>query len=109
MTEGNHWTVFNGGGAVVADNLTIDGVMAYMTNERFDRRWHACYCVLVKNMGELLDLARPVAWMNEAGDISKTREIGYDWPLYAGDAMDTDQTVYEKSARWAWPDGRPDL
>lgn len=81
----NHWTVFNGGGAVVADNLSYDEMAEYMSEERFDRRWHAVYCVLVKNMSELRD-ARPA-------------------PLPAL----REETVYEKSARWAWPDGRPDL
>lgn len=42
--------------------------------------------------------ALPVAWMNEDGAISKTREAGYDWPLYAGDALSSQPTDESASA-----------
>lgn len=29
----------------------------------------------------------PVAWMDQYGHILKTRMLGYDWPLFAGDAV----------------------
>jgi hypothetical protein len=45
---GNHWTVFNGAGAVVADNMPLDVVHAYMTPGRFARGWHAAYCLVVR-------------------------------------------------------------
>lgn len=45
---GNHWTVFNGAGAVVADNMTLEVVHAYMTPERFERGWNAVYCLVVR-------------------------------------------------------------
>jgi hypothetical protein len=52
--NGNHWTVINGGGGVVADNMPLEVVGAYLTPERFERGWQAV-CV-ISNMEQLTDL-----------------------------------------------------
>jgi hypothetical protein len=43
----NAWTIFNSAGAVVADNMPIEVVRAYLTPERFERGWNAAYVYLV--------------------------------------------------------------
>jgi hypothetical protein len=45
MTAGNHWTVFNGAGAVICDNMPLDVARAYLTPERAARGWNAVYCL----------------------------------------------------------------
>jgi len=54
---GNHWTVFNGCGAVVCDNMSLDVVRAYMTPERFARGWQAVFCLIVNSEERLAELA----------------------------------------------------
>jgi hypothetical protein len=49
----NHWTVFNGAGAVVADNMSVEVVRAYLTPERFARGWMAAYTLVVRTPDEL--------------------------------------------------------
>jgi hypothetical protein len=53
VLPGNHWTVFNGAGAVVADNMPLDVVQAYLTPERIARDWYAVYCLIVRTEEEL--------------------------------------------------------
>lgn len=55
---GNHWTVYNGAGAVVADNMPLEVVHAYMTPERFARGWTAVFCVIVNSEEHLAELIR---------------------------------------------------
>ena len=45
---GAHWAVFNSG-ACVADGLTMQEAMDYLTPERFERGWTAVYCLVVNN------------------------------------------------------------
>lgn len=46
---GNHWTVFNGAGAVVCDNMPLDAARAYLTPERAERGWVAAYTLVVRD------------------------------------------------------------
>ncbi|MDB5975121.1 MAG: hypothetical protein JWR07_1881 [Nevskia sp.] len=53
MTSRNHWTIFNSGGAVVADNMPLEVVRAYLTPERFARGWSAVFCLVVGSEDQL--------------------------------------------------------
>lgn len=59
--KGNHWTVFNGGGAVVCDNMPLEVVHAYMTHERFSRGWHAVYCLVVRSEDDLAEVSGDIS------------------------------------------------
>jgi hypothetical protein len=50
--DGNHWTVFNGAGAVVCDNMPMEVAQAYLTAERAERGWNAVYCLIVRDPAE---------------------------------------------------------
>jgi hypothetical protein len=58
---GNHWTVFNGAGAVVADNMPLEVVDAYLTSERLSRGWLAAYTVIVRTEDELAEARAAIA------------------------------------------------
>jgi hypothetical protein len=47
------WTIFNSGGAVVGEDLTLEEVRDYMTPERFERGWNAVYCINVTSQAQL--------------------------------------------------------
>lgn len=53
--NGNHWTVFNGAGAVVADNVPLEVVDAYLTDSRIERGWMAAYTVVIRTSDELAE------------------------------------------------------
>jgi hypothetical protein len=57
--SGNHWTVFNGAGAVVADNMPLDVVRAYLTPGRLARGWHAAFVFVARTVEDLDEWARP--------------------------------------------------
>ena len=71
---GNHWTVFNGAGAVVADNMPLDVARAYLTPESVERGWTAVYCIIVRDPvdfpagGQAFGLAQQHARAVEASD-----------------------------------------
>lgn len=52
---GNHWSVFNGAGAVVCDNQPLEVARAYLTPERADRGWNAVYCLVVRDPADFTD------------------------------------------------------
>lgn len=54
--KGNHWTIFNSGGAVVADNMPLEVVRSYLTPERFARGWNAVFCLVVGSVDQLAEL-----------------------------------------------------
>jgi hypothetical protein len=47
------WTVFNGFGAVVADNVDADEARAALTSERCARGWFAVSCVVAKQASDI--------------------------------------------------------
>lgn len=59
MMNGNHWTVFNSAGAVVADNMPLEVVRAYLTPARLERGWYAAYVYLVRSEEDLPPLPLP--------------------------------------------------
>jgi hypothetical protein len=63
---GNHWTVFNGAGAVVCDNMPLDVARAYLTPERAERGWLAAYTVIVRDPSEFPDRAEASVEVTEA-------------------------------------------
>lgn len=52
---GNHWTVFDSGGAVVCDNMPMDVAQIYLTPERAERGWTAVYCLIVRDPADFPD------------------------------------------------------
>lgn len=68
----NHWTVFNGAGAVVCDNMPMEVAQAYLTPERAERGWHAVYCLIVRDPADFPDCAVTEA-MVEAGKDERMR------------------------------------
>lgn len=71
VTGGNHWTIFNGAGAVVADNMPLEVVHDYLTTERFARGWHAAYCLVVHTEDDLAEVS---------GDISERQMQDQEQP-----------------------------
>lgn len=61
----NHWTVFNGAGAVVADNMPLDVVRAYLTPARIERGWHAAFVFIARTTEDLDEWARPIGAEND--------------------------------------------
>jgi hypothetical protein len=52
MTD-KHWTVFNGAGAVIAENCTLADAADELPDDAFERCWTVVYRVVVKNAEEL--------------------------------------------------------
>jgi hypothetical protein len=64
--ERAQWTIFNGAGAVVVDDASLETVRDYMTPERFARGWTAVSVHVVKGPDGMAELAR-LALQNTEG------------------------------------------
>jgi hypothetical protein len=74
--NGNHWTIFNGAGVVVADNMPLDVVHAYMTPERFARGWQAVFCVIVNSEERLAEVSANASAQRGTDEHSMRKKTG---------------------------------